>query len=93
MAQVEGDAYHLQDKVAEDTAFRRKVKWLNGKNPIPRDKAPSALYSRMKILGVSASAPDLVDEIRSVVEDATAGVEISFAKQLADRLGKPRLTR
>ena len=91
VAQVEGDAYHLQEKVEEDTAFRRKVKWLNGKKPIPRNKARSALYSRMKILGVSADAYGLIDEIRSVVEDTAAGVETNFTEQLTSKLGQVAL--
>ena len=86
VAQVDGDAYHDPEKVEEDTAFRRKVKWLNGKKPLPRDNAPSALYSRMKSRGVSAYAYDLVGEIRSVLEDARTGVENDFAQQLTDRL-------
>ena len=91
VAQVEGDAIHLQQKVAEDTAFRRKVKWLNGKKPILRKRAPSALYSRMKTHGVSAYAYGLVDEIRSVVEEATAGVETNFTQQLSEKLARTAL--
>jgi predicted Mrr-cat superfamily restriction endonuclease len=88
VAQIEGDAYHDPQKVQEDTAFRRKVQWLNGKKPIPRENAPSALYSRMKILGVSAQAYDLVDEIRSVLEDAKGGIATDFAQQLTDRFAQ-----
>jgi predicted Mrr-cat superfamily restriction endonuclease len=88
VAQIEGDAHHLPEKVEEDTAFRRKVRWLNGKKPIARDKARSALYSRMKIRGVSAYAYDLVDEIRSVVDDAESGRETDFAQQLTERMAQ-----
>ena len=86
VAQVEGPAFHDPEKVEEDTAFRRKVKWLNEKQPIPRAKAPSALYSRMKILGVSANAYDLVDDIRSILENIAAGIETTFAEQLTEKL-------
>lgn len=88
VAQIEGDAHHLPEKVEEDTAFRRKVRWLNGKKPIARDKASSTLYSRMKTLGVSAYAYDLVDEIRSVVDDAESGKETDFAQQLTERMAQ-----
>ena len=88
VAQIEGDAYHLPEKVDEDTAFRRKVRWLNGKESIARDKAPTTLYSRMKIRGVSAYAYDLVDEIRSVVEDAESGRETDFAQLLTERMAQ-----
>jgi predicted Mrr-cat superfamily restriction endonuclease len=91
VAQIVGHAYHDPEKIGEDTAFRRKVKWLNGKKPIPRNKAPSALYSRMKIQGVSAYAYDLVEEIRSIIEDMEDGVEITFAEQLTDRLAQTAL--
>lgn len=86
VAQVDGDVYHEPTKVEEDTAFRRKVKWLNGKNPIPRDSAPSALYSRIKTYGVCANAYDLVGQIRAVLEDANAGIKVDFAQRLSAKL-------
>src|SRR5436190_1972557 len=91
VAQVQGPAFHVPEKVEEDTAFRRNVTWLNDKKPIPRTKAPSALYSRMKIQGVSANAYDLVGDIRSVLDGVAAGIETTFAEQLSEKLAAAAL--
>jgi predicted Mrr-cat superfamily restriction endonuclease len=66
VARIEGDVQYIDDKVEEDTAFRRPVQWLNGKRPIARDQAPSALYSRMKVRQTSAWATDLLPDIKNV---------------------------
>ena len=86
VAEVEGDAVYLQDKRREDSAYRRKVTWLNAKQPIPRAYAKSALISRMKIQGTSASATDLVAEIRDCLEIAASGAAPSFHTDLQSRL-------
>jgi predicted Mrr-cat superfamily restriction endonuclease len=86
VAQVAGEAIYLQDKQSEDTAYRRPVKWLNAKQPIPRSYAKSALISRMKIQGTSASATDLLDEIRDCLDIATSGATPSFHSDLQTSL-------
>ena len=56
VGEVAGPAFYDENKVDEDSAYRRPVKWLNGKRPIPRAVAKSALLSRMKTRGTSADA-------------------------------------
>ncbi|WP_406671971.1 restriction endonuclease [Natronospira sp.] len=86
VAEVAGEAIFLQDKQSEDSAYRRPVKWLNAKQPIPRSYAKSALISRMKIQGTSASATDLLDEIRDCLDIATSGATPSFQSDLQTSL-------
>ena len=64
VGEVAGPAFYDENKVDEDSAYRRLVKWLNGKRPIPRAVAKSALLSRMKTRATSADAKDLVEEIK-----------------------------
>jgi predicted Mrr-cat superfamily restriction endonuclease len=63
VAKVRGEAIHDTSRVVHDTAFRRKVTWLNQKQPIPRAFARAALHSRMKTYGTCAYATDLLGEI------------------------------
>jgi len=86
IAEVAGDAIYLQDKQSEDSAYRRPVNWLNSKLPIPRSYAKSALISRMKIQGTSASAADLLDEIRECLDIAASGATPSFHSDLQSSL-------
>jgi len=86
VAEVAGEAIYLKDKQSEDSAYRRPVKWLNSKQPIPRSYAKSALISRMKIQGTSASATDLLDEIRDCLDIATSGATPSFRSDLQSSL-------
>src|SRR5687768_517458 len=70
VGRIKGPAFHLTEKVKEDTAFRRKVEWLNGKEPIPRETARAALQSRLKVQSTSADASDLLSEIMECLDDA-----------------------
>lgn len=63
VGKIKGAAIYDESKVDEDSAYRRPVNWLNGKSPIPRTIAKSALLSRMKTRGTTADARDLVEEI------------------------------
>ena len=65
LAEVIGAAFYDGSKSARDadSCYRRPVKWLNGKQPIPRKFARSKLISRMKTQQTSAEAGDLVDDI------------------------------
>jgi predicted Mrr-cat superfamily restriction endonuclease len=47
VAEVAGPPYFDARKIMEDTAHRRPARWLNGKAPIARTVARSALLSRM----------------------------------------------
>lgn len=86
VAEVAGEAFYVQNKQSEGSAYRRPVKWLNSKQPIPRSYAKSALISRMKTQGTSAWATDLLDEIRECLTIATSGATPDFHSDLQSSL-------
>ncbi len=75
IAEITGDAY--VDGSAEaydaDSIYRRSVRWLNNKQPIPRNFAKSGLRSRMKIRQTTAYAGELVSEIARVLSLVASG--------------------
>lgn len=73
VAEVTGLPVYLKKNVEDDTAYRRAVKWLNGKKPLSRGVARSALLSRMKVYGTTADASDLLGEIKECLALAKRG--------------------
>jgi predicted Mrr-cat superfamily restriction endonuclease len=67
LAEIAGPATYDSSKVEDDSAYRRPVRWLNDKKPIPRQLARSALISRMKTQGTCADATDLLGERSAIV--------------------------
>ena len=86
VGEVAGPAFYNKNKVNEDSAYRRPVKWLNGKLAIPRAIAKSALVSRMKTRGTCSDATDLVEEIEDCLAIAKSGAMPSFETDLRSRL-------
>jgi predicted Mrr-cat superfamily restriction endonuclease len=86
VAEIIGDAVYLPERSSDDTSYRRAVRWLNGKKPIPRNYAKAALISRMKVYGTSASATDLVEEINDALTRAASGSKPSFKVELQGAL-------
>jgi len=86
IAEVTGPATFNPDKVDDDTAYRRKVKWLNSKNPIKRTIAKAALISRMKTYGTCAYASDLIEEIKDALNVSRLGQTPTFHGDLQKRL-------
>ncbi len=91
VAEVTGDAIYDSSKVGEDSAYRRPVKWLNKKNPIPRSLARAALLMRMKTWSTSARAGDLIGEIEKCLELVENGQSPTFQSDLHTRLVKDTL--
>ena len=79
---IEDDAFYDDDRIDDDTAFRRRVVWLNEGRGIPRSTARAALVSRMKTYGTSAYASDLVEEIQDCLDIAAAGEQPAFDRDL-----------
>ena len=86
VGRVTGHAFYDESKVDNDSAYRRPVEWLNGKKPIPRKHAKSALVSRMKTQGTCAHATDLVEQIKECVDIAKTGDAPSFENDLEGKL-------
>ena len=91
VGEVTGPAFYDENKVDEDSAYRRPVKWLNRKLGIPRVIAKSALVSRMKARGTCADATDLVEEIEDCLAVAESRTTPSFKTDLRRRLIKVTL--
>lgn len=91
VAEISGKAFFVAAKQAEDSAYRRPVKWLNGKKAIPRSYAKAALISRMKVQGTSASASDLLNDIQECLDLSALGAVPSFRGDLQSRLVKQAL--
>lgn len=86
VARITSDILYVDSKVSEGSAYRRDVKWLNGKKPIKRSIARAAFISRMKIQGTTASASDLVDEIKECVQLADKNLKPYFNADLHQKL-------
>lgn len=72
--------------IEEKGLYKRPVEWLNARKAIPRKNANNLLRQRMGIYGTTASATDLLQEIRHCVDNSSQGVELSLKKDLMDRV-------
>lgn len=86
VAKIAGPAFYDPDKVDDDSAYRRPVRWLNEKKGIRRELARSALVSRMKTQGTTADATDLLAEIRDCLSLAKSREKTTFELGLQSRL-------
>lgn len=86
VAQVEGPAEYDDETGPEDTAHRRRVRWLNDGRAIPRTSARSALISRMRSRQTLTSGSDLVSEIHEALGSAEAGEAPAMAASLREAL-------
>jgi predicted Mrr-cat superfamily restriction endonuclease len=86
VAEVTGKPYHNPAKIDDDTAYRRKAKWLNNGRPIERGIARAALQSRMKAQQTCVDASDLILEIQEVLQIAQEGKPRTFGEDLRRRL-------
>jgi predicted Mrr-cat superfamily restriction endonuclease len=86
VSEVTGPAMYDGTMVEQDSAYRRKVEWLNNGKAIRRQLARSPLISRMKIQGTCADATDLLDEIKECIDLAQNGHMPTFHADLQARL-------
>jgi len=85
VAEITGDTIYDDTKIDEDSAYRRPVKWLNDKKPIPRKFANVDLLRRMKTRNTSARANDLLNEIHHSLDWARTGKHPTFNSELYTR--------
>jgi predicted Mrr-cat superfamily restriction endonuclease len=86
VAKVAGPPTYDASKVDDDSAYRRRVTWLNGKRSIPRAVARAALQSRMKTQGTTADATDLVADILDALGTTAQKDKPTFGSDLRKRL-------
>ncbi|MGC9777858.1 MAG: hypothetical protein HZR80_01285 [Candidatus Heimdallarchaeota archaeon] len=63
IGRVVGPAIYNEMRIYNDTAFRRKVEWLNNKKPVSQEKTPEDLLKRLKSIQAVIDASDLYQEI------------------------------
>lgn len=86
LGEITSDTIYLEDKVEDDTAIRRNVKWLNDGKPIQRDYCGAGLISRLKYQGTCVSATDLIEDIRLANESSKKRRRPTFKNQLNENL-------
>jgi predicted Mrr-cat superfamily restriction endonuclease len=86
IARVIGPPRHDQTKADEETAYRRRVAWLNDKKPLERSRARAALQSRMKAYQTCADATDLVADIEDLLQLQDRARAPSFKEDLRRKL-------
>jgi len=70
LAQVEGDAYYMPQKVSEDRAYRRPVKWLNNYQPFFRKDTSPQLRKALRAQQTCTRSDRLLAEVNQL-----AGIE------------------
>jgi len=92
LAEITGEAAYDDSAAAHkaDSCYRRPVRWLNDKQPIPRHLAKAKLVSRMKTQQTSAEAGDLIDDIYDalLLAGSTKGGRTSSEELFANSLRK-----
>jgi predicted Mrr-cat superfamily restriction endonuclease len=63
IGKVTGPATYNEMRIFSDTAYERKVEWLNNKEPISPEKTPEELQTRLKSVQSVIDASDLYQEI------------------------------
>lgn len=86
VAEVAGAPTYDRQLVAEGRAYQRPVRWLNGKRPLMRGLASSALVSRLRSPGVCAEAYDLVPEIQDCLRVAAGLSPPSLSNEVHARM-------
>ena len=81
VARILGPATYDKSRIEEDTAYRRKVEWLNNKKPIDRAKAKPGLYGTLGFQGTSCSASHRLKEIKECLNDTETNSTFSQAEE------------
>ncbi len=63
IGRIAGPAIYDEMRIYNDTAFRRKVEWLNNKESVSQEKTPEDLLKRLKTIQAVIDASDLYQEI------------------------------
>jgi predicted Mrr-cat superfamily restriction endonuclease len=86
LGEVTSSPIFVKEKLEDDTAIRRNVKWLNEKKEILREYCSSGLISRLKYQGTCVSATDLIADIEIALENSRLNKKVSFKNQLNEKL-------
>ncbi|MFB5652597.1 restriction endonuclease [Leptospira wolffii] len=86
IAKIIGNIEYLENKVEDDTAFSRRVVYLNDKNPVIRDLARAATISRLKVYQTCVNASDLTEEILDLLRELESGKVNNFEEEIRRRI-------
>ena len=87
VARILGPATYDKSRIEDDTAYRRKVEWLNDKKPIDYAKAEPGLQEKLKERYISRNASRWLKEIKECLNDAETNSTFSQAR--ADTMKHP----
>ena len=68
LAEVEGDAYYAPQKIAEDRAYRRLVRWLKNYQPFERARSPR-LQKALRAWQTCTSCDAQLAEVEKLARD------------------------
>ena len=80
VARILGPATYDKSRIEDDTAYRRKVEWLNNKKPIDYAKAEPGLQEKLKERYISRNASRWLKEIKECLNDAETNSTFSQAE-------------
>ena len=70
LAEVEGDAYYVPQKVAEDRAYRRPVKWLKNYQPFLRKEISPGLRKALRAWQTCTCCDAQLPEIEKLARES-----------------------
>ena len=86
VAEIIEEVEFIEDKIEDDTAIRRKVKWLHNQEPVSRNYCRAGLVSRLKYQGTCVDATDLIDDLETAMANSVKGKLPNFKHQLNESL-------
>ena len=88
VAKILEPATYEKSKIEDDTAYRRKVEWLNDKKPIDYAKAEPGLQEKLKGRYISRNASRWLKEIKECLNDAETN-NSTFSQAVANTMKHP----
>ena len=67
LAEVDGDAYYMPQKVSEDRAYRRPIKWLNNYQPFLRKNGSPQLRKALRAWQTCTCCNHLLPEVKQLI--------------------------
>ncbi len=86
IGEITSDLIFIPEKINEDTAIRRNVKWMNNGNSVLRDYCSAGLVSRLKYQGTCVNASDLIEDIENAMTFSQKNSLPDFRNQLNEKL-------
>lgn len=82
VCEVTGHVVYDKEALDYDGSHQREVKWLNNKQPIPRNRAPAKLQLRMKAHHTCVRASEFISDIDEILKDPDATFDDVLERKL-----------